>query len=35
MMSAGAFLTTAESFIFEVLKDAKSPEFKEILPVLK
>ena len=32
---AGAFLTTAESAIFEILRDSKSPDFKKVLPILK
>jgi len=32
---AGAFLTTAESAIFELVRDAKSPDFKKVLPILK
>ena len=32
---AGAFLTTAESAIFELIRDAKSPDFKKVLPILK
>jgi len=32
---AGAFLTTAECAIFEMLRDSKSPDFKKVLPILK
>lgn len=35
MESAGAFLTTSESIIFELLKSHKSTEFKSVLPILK
>lgn len=32
---AGAFLTTAESAIFEMIRDPRSPDFKKVLPILK
>jgi hypothetical protein len=28
-------LTTAESVLFEILKDAQHPKFKELVPALK
>lgn len=32
---AGAFLTTSESLLFELCKDAKNEEFKKLLPLFK
>jgi hypothetical protein len=30
MMQSGAFLTTSEAIIFQLVKDASHPKFKEI-----
>jgi hypothetical protein len=35
MKKSGAFLTTFEGVIFEVLRDSTHPYFKSILPILK
>lgn len=35
MAQSGAFLTTAESIIFQVCKDAKHPKFKEIQKLIQ
>ncbi|HOZ45757.1 MAG TPA: isochorismatase family protein [Candidatus Hydrogenedentes bacterium] len=35
MAGAGAQLVTAEMAIFELLRDAASPEFKKVLPLVK
>ena len=35
MEAAGAVVATSESAIFELLRDASSPMFKEVLPLLK
>lgn len=35
MKTAGADITSTESIIFELLKDSKRPEFKEISQILK
>lgn len=32
---SGAFLTTSESILFELMNDAKHPKFKELLPLFK
>jgi hypothetical protein len=35
MERSGAFLTTAESIVFQLCKDAKHPKFKEIQKIIK
>jgi len=35
MARAGAVITTAESLVFEALRDAKHPHFKEALALVK
>lgn len=35
MTQAGAFLTTSESIAFELMKDAKHPKFKQMVPLFK
>jgi hypothetical protein len=35
MQKSGAFLTTFEGVIFEILRDSTNPYFKKILPILK
>jgi hypothetical protein len=35
MMNAGAKLTTAESVVFDILRDAKHPNFKAVSNLLK
>ena len=32
---SGAFLTTSESILFELMNDAKHPKFKDLLPLFK
>ena len=35
MRDSGVFLTSTESVIFELLRDAKNASFKPILPLIK
>lgn len=35
MENSGAFLTTSQSAIFELLREHTHPKFKELLPTLK
>jgi hypothetical protein len=35
MKQSGAFLTTSESLVFQLCKDAKQPEFKEMQKLIK
>eukprot|EP00126_Sphaerothecum_destruens_P002650 Sdes_comp16085_c0_seq1m5289 len=35
MRDSGCFITTSESLIFMLLKDAKHPQFKEVIPLVK
>ena len=35
LQQSGAYLTTAESVIFELIRDSKSPDLKKVLPILK
>ena len=35
MMQSGAFLTTSEAIIFQLVKDASHPKFKEIQKLIK
>ena len=35
LSEAGAVTTTSESLIFELMRDAKHPKFKEVLEVIK
>ncbi len=35
LISSGCIITTAESCIFELLGDAKHPQFKAIVPLVK
>jgi hypothetical protein len=35
LMNLGAYVTTSQSFLFLLLKDAKHPKFKSLLPILK
>jgi hypothetical protein len=35
MMQSGAFLTTSEAIIFQLVKDASHPKFKEIQTLIK
>ena len=35
MRQSGAFISTSESIIFELMGDSKHPKFKEIQPLIK
>lgn len=35
MRQSGAFISTSESVLFELLGDSKHPNFKEIQPLIK
>ena len=35
MRNNGAFITTAESLLFEILRDSKHPSFKQIQDLIK
>lgn len=35
MRQSGAFISTSESVIFELLGNAKHPKFKEVQPLIK
>ena len=35
MKTSGAFITTCESVLFEILKDSKHPSFKQVQDLIK